>query len=225
MAVLLVSSLLLIACGADENESVATDDGDNANQEETNREEGSAKIPDEVIKDADADPIELEHQMGLAIGETGYTVPSFFNGEHPLAITLNGVEQAQDIGQSKVGDDDFFLVADFTLENLGEDNIKVEKPHAAKGSDESAIQNEEMTNMGELIGIGERYLDENGKIDLDDNPTNSLNVAPGEKVEQKIAIGMRDSTDEYMIVFGFFDGNNQHYMNKVSWTFKAEEVK
>lgn len=146
------------------------------------------------------------------------------NGELPFAVTLNSVEKTQDLGEETREGDEFYLIGDFTFENLGDESFKIEKPNAAKGSDESAIENDELDSKGDLLGIGSWFLDENGKIDVDGNPTNTSSVDPGEKKSQKIAINMRGSADEYMIVFGFFDGKNKYYQNKVAWTFDPDEV-
>lgn len=150
--------------------------------------------------------------MGLEIGEKGYTVTSLGNGENPLAITLNNVEKTQEVDDQTREDEEFFLVGDFTIKNLGDSRVKIDKPDATKGSDEEAVENDELESNGDLLGIGAWFTDDD------------LSLEPGEEETQEIAISMRESADEYMIVFGFFDGNNKYYENKVTWTFDAEEV-
>lgn len=193
----------------------------NENQGEKNNDD-NVDIPEDLIIDAEADPIELKDQMGLEIGDTGYTVTQSDYKE--LAITLNNVEITHDIGEGGTSDDDLYLIGDFTFKNLSDGYLSIEKPDAARGSDEVAIENDELGGNGDLLGIGAYFVDENGKISLEENPTNSLSLDQGEIKEQKIAIDMRDETDEYMIVFGFNDGNNQDYRNKVTWTFDADKV-
>src|SRR5699024_8463416 len=81
--------------------------------------------------------IELENLMGMKIGDKGFTVTELWNGELPLAILLNGVEKTRE-------GDNFYLIGDFTFENLSDNYLEIERPDAAEGSDESAIKNGEL---------------------------------------------------------------------------------
>lgn len=215
MMTLLVSVSLLIACGGESDE---TDAAKNAN--DNKNQEPSANIPEEVISDADADPVELEDQMGLKVGDTGYVVTQ--SESLPLAVTLNRVEKTQDIGAETKDGDDFHLIGDFTFENLGDGHIGIEKPDSASGLDESSILNDEL-NEGDRLGIGVWYLDEQNNIDSD-NPTNSVSLEPGEEANHKIAISMRESADEYIVFFGFYASNNRHYKNKAAWTIQPDQI-
>ncbi|KRG16281.1 hypothetical protein ACA30_00735 [Virgibacillus soli] len=219
MAILFVSGFLLMACGNDNDKKDADNTAEEQTSDNENRDIG-ANIPDEVVKDADADPIELENQMGLTLGETGYAISQSEN--FPLAATLNSVEKTQDIGSETRKGDEFYLIADFTFENLGDSHLKVEMPDVASGSEESAIVNDEITK-GDRLGLGSWFLDEDGNIDKD-NPTNSLSLEPGEEATHKIALSMRNSADEYIIYFGFFASHNRDYQNKAAWTVPADQV-
>lgn len=219
VAILLVSGFLLVACGDDSNEN-GTDSTASEQENDNENQDLSANIPDEVIKDADSDPIELEDQMGLSLGEKGYTISQ--SEKLPLAATLNSVEKTQDIGSETREGDEFYLIADFTFENLGDGHLKVEMPDAASGSEETAIVNDEITK-GDRLGLGSWYLDEDGNIDQD-NPTNRITLEPGEEATHKIALSMRGSADEYIIYFGFYASNNRDYQNKAAWTIPADEV-
>jgi|SRR5690625_733083 len=215
MMTLVVSALLLMACGGESDETDAANNADDSENQET-----SVDIPEEVISNADADPIELEDQMGLELGETGYVVTQ--SDSLPLAVTLNNVEKTQDLGAETKDGDEFYLVGDFTFENLGDGHIGIEKPDGAAGSDESAILNDELTK-GDRLGLGTWYLDEQNDIDSD-NPTNSANLEPGEEANHKIAISMRESAEEYIVFFGFYSSNNRDYQNKAAWTIQPEEI-
>lgn len=226
-AVLLLCGAMLMACSDDNNES--SDNGDDNvgnNENQTENGDGDVDIPEDVIKDADSDPIELENQMELDIGEKGYTVTSLTNGEVPMAVTLNGVEKEQTVGDGNIemDGDEFYMIGDFTFENLGDDSFKVEFPDATKGSEKEEVENDELGNNGDLLGIGFWFVDDDNMIDSDDNPTNTLSIEPGEEKSHKIALEMRGSTDEYMMVFGFFDGNNEYYKNKVAWMFGPDAL-
>src|SRR5690625_2320134 len=159
MMTLVVSALLLMACGGESDETDAANNADDSENQET-----SVDIPEEVISNADADPIELEDQMGLELGETGYVVTQ--SDSLPLAVTLNNVEKTQDLGAETKDGDEFYLVGDFTFENLGDSHLQVDKPDAAEGSEESAILNDDITK-GERLGQGVWYLDEHSNIDSD----------------------------------------------------------
>ena len=131
MMILFVSALLLMACGGENDESEASDTNTAGNQEDdSENQEAGANLPEEVIRDADADPIELEDQMGLEMGDKGYVITQSEN--LPLAVTLNSVEKTQDLGAETKDGDEFYLIGDFTFENLGDSNIKIEKPDATK---------------------------------------------------------------------------------------------
>ena len=218
-AILLVCGFLLVACGSDK-EDEGTDNTTN-DQEDSENQDLSANIPDEVIKDAEADPIELEDQMGLSIGEKGYAISQ--SEKLPLAATLNSVAKTQDIGSETLKGDKFYLIVDFTLENLGDGHLQVEGPDVMPSSDESAILNDELDNKGDLLGLGTWYLDEDGNIDQD-NPTNSLSLEPGEEANHKMALTMRGSADEYIIFFGFFAAHNRDYQNKAGWAVSADQI-
>lgn len=213
---------VLVACTGDSEEVSNEDAVDNKENQSEKNNDGQAAIPEDIIIDAEADPIELKDQMGLEIGDTGYTVTQGDYNE--LAITLNGVEMVRDIGKETESDDALYLIGDFTFKNLSDGYLTIEKPDAARGSDEEAIENDELGNNGDLLGIGDWFVDENNEIPLEENPTNSMSLEKGEVIDQKISIIMRDRADEYMIVFGFFDGNNKDYRNKVTWTFDADKV-
>ena len=235
--VLAACSFILIACGGNESEN--NGDSNDAGEEDANQEDDNAAdndleddagaktaIPDDVIKDADADPIELEDQMDLGIGDTGYAVKN--PGDGVLSITLNGVERTQAISEDSTLDgEEFYLIGDFTFENVSDTQIELGRPDAIKAEDKMAVENDEFNN-GDLLGIGNSL---GGAFVNDDNEipeeglVNSVYLEPGEKVDQKTSITMRGETDEYMIVFGFFDGNNRYYRNKVSFTFDSEELK
>lgn len=219
MMTLFVCGLLLVACGGDNEESDATNTASNQADDSDNQ-EASANIPEEVISNADADPVELEDQMGLEIGETGYVITQ--SEKLPLAVTLNNVEKTQDLGAETKDGDEFYLVGDFTFENLGDGHIGIKMPDAAAGSDESAILNDEVTK-GDRLGLGAWYVDEQNDIDSD-NPTNSANLEPGEEANHKIAISMRDGADEYIVYFGFYASNNRDYQNKAAWTIQPEQI-
>ena len=79
----------------------------------------------------------------------------------PLAVTLNSVEKAQDVGSKmQVRDGErFYLIGDFTFKNLGDKYLKVEKPDAVPVSDESAIVNDELKIKGDLLGTTGWFLD------------------------------------------------------------------
>jgi len=215
MMTLVVSVLLLMACGGESDETGATNNANDNEDQET-----SADIPKEVISNADADPIELKDQMGLELGETGYVITQ--SESLPLAITLNSVETTQDIGAETKDGDEFYLVGDFTFENVGDSHLQVDKPDAAEGSEESAILNDDITK-GERLGQGVWYLDEHSNIDSD-NPTDTVSLDAGEAETHKIAISMRDSADEYIIYFGFYASNNRDYQNKAAWTIQPDEI-
>lgn len=233
MMILVASTLLLMACGGENDESEASntestsdqtdaDDSDIESESESDNEnqEASANLPEEIILDADADPVELEDQMGLEIGETGYVITQ--SEDLPLAVTLNSVERTQDLGAETKDGDEFYLVGNFTFENLGDSAVEVEKPDAAYGSDESVILDDELT-QGDLLGVGTWYLDEQNNIDSD-NPTNSISLEPSGEENHKIAISMRNGADEYIIFFGLYTSNNRDYQNKAAWTFQSDQV-
>ncbi|UUI04354.1 hypothetical protein NP439_06790 [Oceanobacillus jeddahense] len=231
MMILVASTLLLMACGGENDESeasntestsdqTAADDSDIESESDNENQEASANFPEEVIHDADADPVELEDQMGLEIGETGYVITQ--SEDLPLAVTLNSVERTQDLGAETKDGDEFYLVGNFTFENLGDSSVEVKKPDAASGSDESVILDDELT-QGDLLGVGTWYLDEKNNIDSD-NPTNSISLEPGGEENHKIAISMRDGADEYIIFFGLYTSNNRDYQNKAAWTFQSDQV-
>ncbi len=90
--------------------------------------------------------------MGMKIGDKGFTVTELWNGELPLAILLNGVEKTRE-------GDNFYLIGDFTFENLSDNYLEIERPDAAEGSDESAIKNGELEDNGDLLGIGTWFVD------------------------------------------------------------------
>lgn len=221
MMILFVSALLLMACGGenDETEVSNTNTADNQEDDSGNQEAGT-NLPDEVILDAEADPIELEDQMGLEMGDKGYVITQSEN--LPLAVTLNSVEKTQDLGAETKDGDEFYLVGDFTFENLGDSNIKIEKPDAASGADESVILNDELTK-GDRLGMGAWYLDDQNNIDSD-NPTNAASLDPGEEANHKIAISMREGADEYIIFFGLYTSNNRDYQNKAAWTVQPDQI-
>lgn len=219
ISILIVSGFLLAACSDDSNDSDAFDNAsDSVNDSEDQK--VSANIPEEVIKDADADPIELEDQMDLEIGDKGYAITQ--SEGLPLAATLNSVEKTQDVGSETRDGDKFYLIADFTFENLGDGHLEVEKPDVGSSSDESAIINDEVTK-GDRLGLGSWALDENGDIDQD-NPTNTITLEPGEEANHKIALSMLDSADEYIVYFGFYASNNRDYRNKAAWTIQTEQI-
>lgn len=208
----------LIACSSDKHEDSKADQKNDEGEEQIN-------IPKNLIEDADTDPIEIKDQMGLTIGETGYAGRHIDKGE--LAITLNGVETTQAVSESETKKGEkFYLIGDFTFENVSNDSVEVIRPDAVKASDELAVINDEFDN-GDLLGVGHGlggyFVNDNNKIP-DDGIVNTVSLEPGEKIDQKIAISMRGKTDEYLIVFGFFDGNNKYYRNKVAWKFDHDQL-
>jgi len=215
MMTLVVSVLLLMACGGESDETGVANNADDSEDQET-----SADIPEDVISDADADPIELEDQMGLGLGDKGYVITQ--SESLPLAVTLNSVETTQDIGSETLNGDEFYLVSDFTFENVGDSHLQVDKPDAAAGSEEEAILNDDITK-GDRLGQGVWYLDEHSNIDSD-NPTDTVSLDAGEEETHKIAISMRDSADEYIIYFGFYASNNRDYQNKAAWTIQPDQI-
>jgi len=220
MMILFVSALLM-ACGGENDETEASDTNTAGTQEDdSENQEAGANLPEEVIRDADAEPIELEDQMGLEMGDKGYVITQSEN--LPLAVTLNSVEKTQDLGAETKDGDEFYLVGDFTFENLGDSHIEVEKPDAASGAEESVILNDELTK-GDRLGMGAWYLDDQNNIDSD-NPTNSISLEPGEEANHKIAIDMREGADDYIIFFGLYTSNNRDYQNKAAWTVQPDQI-
>ncbi len=225
IGIVAISCFTLIACSSDKNEESKAHQESKADQK-SNEGGEQINIPKNLIEDADTDPIEIKDQMGLTIGETGYAGRYIAKGE--LAITLNGVEKTQAISENEtMKDDEFFLIGDFTFENVSNDTVEVIRPDAVKASDESAVINDEFDN-GDLLGVGQGlggdFVNDNNKIP-DDGIINTVSLEPGEKIDQKISISMRGKTDEYLIVFGFFDGNNRYYRNKVAWKFDHDQLK
>lgn len=228
MAMLMTCGFLLMACSDTNDKGDGTkDSAKDTTQNETNEkaDDGTINIPKELILDADADPVEIKDQTGLKIGETGYAGKPFDDGV--LAITLNSVESTQSVSESStLTGDEFYLIGNFTFENVSDETVEIIRPDAVKSSDESAVLNDEFNN-GDLLGIGNgiggAFLNEDGKKP-EGTPINTVTVEPGEKIEQKISINMRGHTDEYMVLFGFFDGNNKYYRNKVAWTFDADQL-
>lgn len=208
ITILLVGSFLFVACSEESSEGSAAKKSDES-------------IPKEVVKDSETDPMELEDQMGLEMGETGYVITQ--SEKLPLAVTLNSVEKPQDVGPESLDGDRFYLIAEFTFKNLGDSHISVERPDVVPSSDESAVVNDELNNKGDLLGLGTWYLDENGEIS-EDNRTNTLSLEPGEEVIHKVGLSMRGSADEYSIFFGLYVNNNRDYQNKAGWTFNADEI-
>src|SRR5699024_12241667 len=66
--------------------------------------------------------------MGMKIGDKGFTVTELWNGELPLAILLNGVEKTRE-------GDNFYLIGDFTFENLSDNYLEIERPDAARSEE------------------------------------------------------------------------------------------
>lgn len=223
--------LLLIGCSGDNNDKNNNENAVNhtennvANEGNDGVDGRTMQIPEDVIADADADPIEIKDQMGLAIGETGYAGRYIATGV--VAITLNEVETTQAISESEtLSGEEFYLVGNFTFENVSDEVVEIIRPDVVKASDESAVLQDEFDN-GDLLGVGHglggAYVNERNKIP-DEGIVNTITLEPGETIDQKISITMRGSTDEYLLVFGFFDGNNKYYQNKVGWTFKADAL-
>jgi len=204
ITIVFVCSMLLIACSGNDTNA------ENNAQDDPESESETTDIPEELILDANADPIELENQMELEIGDTGYTVA--FLSDQALAITLNGVEKTHKFGQETREGDDFYLIGDFTFQNLGDDNLTVEEPDAAKVSDTEAIENDEFTSKEEMVGIG-----------AFPNP-NPMTLEPGEEVDQKLGLAMTGTSSDYMVFFGLDDGSNKHYWNKVAWIIDENQM-
>lgn len=207
MAVILfAASVLLMGCGDDGTEAADT-----------------PSIPEDLIKETNSEgkPTELEDQMDLELGEKGYLI--FGLEARPLAVTLNRVEKTNDVGMH--GDEkgeQLYLIGDFTFENLGESPISVEKPNVAVRSDEEAILNDEL-GKGDMIGLAGSFLDEEGRFP-EDGIINTVSLEPGEKVDQKISLYMRDSSDEYLIFFGLSNRNYGEYMNKAGWYILPNQI-
>src|SRR5699024_4724896 len=210
---LIMCSVLIVACSGDKDDKNADKDSNDEPKEEQKddkEENTSENVPKEVIDDADADPIELKDQMDLAVGDTGYTVSLIERQE--VAITLNGVEETQTFGEETREGDEHFFIGDFTFENLGDERFTVEEPHAADIEDKEEIQRDEFDKKEELVGIP-----------AFGNP-NSFSLDPGEKRDQKLALSMKKKPDEYMVIFGYDDGNNKYYRNKVAWVIDSSKV-
>ncbi|WP_077604164.1 hypothetical protein [Oceanobacillus sojae] len=60
--------------------------------------------------------------MRLEIRDMGYVITQ--SEKIPLALTLNSVEKTQDLGTETKDGDEFYLVGNFTFENLSDSNIK-----------------------------------------------------------------------------------------------------
>src|SRR5699024_9357297 len=97
IVILAICSFSLMACSDDNQDTETAETESDTTKDDTNQEtdsnEGKINVPEDLVIDAEADPIEIKDQMGLEIGETGYAGKPFEEGV--LAITLNGVENTQ----------------------------------------------------------------------------------------------------------------------------------
>lgn len=202
MLISIVFAMILVfsACSKDENEN-----------------ENGLDIPKDVIEDADANPIELKDQLELELGETGYVVDQ--GNSEVVEFTLNSVHKTQKVGsEEKSEDKGFFIVADMDVKNHGDIPFSLKSmrnPDLVKGSDASKIEAGELTNKGDVLGIGTQMMTP------EDALSEKGSLEEGEEESGEVYISSRGSADEYIIFFGLDDGD-EGYHNKAAWKFDSD---
>lgn len=191
--------ILFAACGKDEG--------------------GGLDIPDDVIENGEADPIELKDQLDLELGETGYLVDQ--GNSEVVEFTVNSVEKTNKLDTREYqGEDGFFLVADVDVKNHGKVAFSLKsmrEPDLVAGSDASKIESDSFEGRGELLGRGFEM------ITIDEALTEQGTLEEGEEASGEVYLEVSGSADEYIIFYGMQD-NNQGYNNKAAWEFNASEI-
>ncbi|MUK87039.1 hypothetical protein GMD78_01305 [Ornithinibacillus sp. L9] len=180
---------------------------------------GGGPVPDELIENADSDPIEIKDQYELKIGESGFTVDR--RNRNILEFTLNSVEIADEInGKEAASEKDperVYVIANFTAKNHGEIGIStqgIEYPVLVNGSDLGKIKNDAVTHRSDLLGIGDRIT----QFESSFNEVGPLE--PGDERTGDVLIAADHRSDSYIIYFGY----DMEYRNKLTWHFDAGEA-
>ncbi|TQS74628.1 hypothetical protein DX933_11880 [Ornithinibacillus gellani] len=178
----------------------------NSDKKETKK----SPVPEELIADANSDPIEIKDQFGLQIGETGFIVD--VKNRNILEITLNSVSLRDELNGQKEN----YVLGNFTIKNHGEVDIPrqgVEYPVLVDGSKADALKNGEITKRQDLLGMGSKISQFDGSMNEGDT------IPTGKEKTGDILMIADEKTDQYIIYFGY-----EYYLNKVSWEFNAQDA-
>lgn len=231
----ILACIVLAACGDDDkssteeqNESSSEQDSTEASAEDDSSDEKQDnllyEVPEELMITEDIEALnpdmesaDLEDQYGLSIGETGYAVAITHYGV--LELTLNSVELTDEYKGEETNqyhDDATFVIADYTLRNLGVRSLSTQQfdyPVVADAAMADKLEKGDRLGRDELLGMGD-------SMSMLEGDMSTIPVEPGEEVDGIIKMYAEEQADRYMIFFGY-----QDYTNNVTWEFDADEAK
>lgn len=226
-SVLLVSFGVLVACNNGDNEDTASEAPDQEEQGESvdqnstepeENEENEAVSGDQTDEEDEEDEVDnddsesdetgamadgdFSDQLDLRIGDTG-TVESTIG---VYEVTLKGVEVTEEVN-GQMSELDEFMIADFTIKNVGEDPI----------SALDTISNFELTDAPEAAGMTDmaEYFD---GVDAFEGE-----IAPGEEVDGQALYYTYDADEYYVLVTEGLVGTGA-VKNQITFTFDKSEA-
>jgi hypothetical protein len=175
---------------------------------------GDYPVPEELIISSEPGMESFEDQFGLQIGETAYLAE--VRNQTGLAITLNEVTLTDEVGGDSHHDDRFYMIANVTVSNFGENLIasdRLEYPMLADASDAEVLEAGDDLSRNELFGVGVKPPAHDERIDRE-------TINPGDEVTGDFIISVDEELEEYLIWFGY-----QGFSNDATFEFSANEAK